>query len=96
MQAVFQPAATADVEAAYAWYEKQRRGLGGEFRAAIDEVIAMIERKPAACPVVRRAVRRAVLKRFPYSIFYRVVGTVVVVEACVHGKRHPRVWRSRT
>jgi plasmid stabilization system protein ParE len=93
---VFQPAATADVEAAYAWYEEQRRGLGGEFRAAIDAAVSTIERTPLAYPVIRRAVRRAVLRRFPYAIFYRVVGDVVVVEACIHGKRHPRVWRSRT
>jgi hypothetical protein len=31
---MFTPLASADIEAAYAWYEGQRRGLGDEFRAA--------------------------------------------------------------
>jgi len=31
---VLRPAAAADVEAAYRWYEQQRAGLGDEFLAA--------------------------------------------------------------
>jgi hypothetical protein len=36
-----------------------------------------------------------VFRRFPYSLIYRVIGDDVFVLACFHGKRNPRVWRSR-
>ena len=36
---VVRPAAAADIEDAYQWYESQRTGLGEEFLAAGDEAI---------------------------------------------------------
>ena len=95
MRVVFRSAATSDVDAAYEWYENQRKGLGSAFRMAIDAAVELIAAKPSAFPVVRRDIRRVLLTRFPYAMFYRVVGVEVVVEACIHAKRHPRAWRSR-
>jgi plasmid stabilization system protein ParE len=92
---VFRAAATLDVEAAYEWYESQRRGLGGEFRTEVDAAVELISGTPLAFPLVRRNIRRALLRRFPYALYYRIVGDQAVVEACIHGKRHPRAWRSR-
>jgi len=93
---VFRAAATVDVEAAYEWYESQRRGLGREFRTEVDAAVELISGTQLAFPLVRRNIRRALLRRFPYALFYRVVGDEAVVEACIHGKQHPRAWRSRT
>jgi hypothetical protein len=45
--------------------------------------------------VVLRDIRRQLLKRFPYGLFYRLIEGQVVVVACFHAKRSPRVWRSR-
>lgn len=83
------------VDAAYEWYENQRQGLGSAFRLAIDAAVELIAANPSASPVVRRSIRRVLLRRFPYALFYRVVGDEVVVEACIHAKQHPRAWRSR-
>ena len=96
MPALFRRAASADVEAALGWYENQRRGLGREFVAAVATAVTRIEESPLAFPVVRRDIRRAVLQRFPYALYFRVIGDAVVVIACLHGKRHPRTWQSRT
>lgn len=93
--ALFTPAAEADVEEAYQWYEGQRAGLGEAFRHAIDLAVAAVESNPAVYPVMHRNTRRVLLPRFPYGLYYRDVGQNVVVVACIHGKRHPRVWRSR-
>jgi plasmid stabilization system protein ParE len=96
LRALFRRAASADVEAALGWYENQRRGLGREFVAAVGAAVTRIEESPLAFPVVRRDIRRAVLQRFPYALYFRVIGDAVVVIACLHGKRHPRTWQSRT
>jgi len=71
--AIFRPAAAADVEEAYGWYENQRAGLGNEFLAAVSIVIESLVRYPESFPVVYRQTRRANLRRFPYSLFYRII-----------------------
>ena len=91
---VTRPAAAAEIETAYRWYEGEREGLGSEFLEAVDTIVKIAE-KPERFPIVRRDIRRAVLRRFPYSIFYRIVTKQVAITACFHGKRNPKVWRSR-
>jgi plasmid stabilization system protein ParE len=92
---VTRPAAAAEIETAYRWYENEREGLGSEFLEAVEKIVKGIAENPERFSVIRRDVRRAVLRRFPYSIFYRIVAGHVVVIACFHGKRNPKVWRSR-
>jgi toxin ParE1/3/4 len=92
---IFTPAAEADVEEAFRWYETQREGLGAAFRRALDIAVSALEKNPEAYPVVHRNTRRVLLPRFPYGLYYRQVGEDLIVVACIHGKRHPRVWRSR-
>jgi len=76
---VTRPAAAAEIETAYRWYEKEREGLGSEFLDAFDHVVKVIAESPERFPVVRKDIRRAVLRRFPYSILYRIVSGHVVV-----------------
>ena len=92
---LFTPAAEADVEEAFEWYEAQRPGLGGAFRRALDLAVASIEDHPEGYAVTHRETRRVFLPRFPYGLYYRVGDHDIVVVACMHGKRHPRTWRSR-
>ncbi len=92
---LFRPAAAAELDDAYRWYERERTGLGDEFLEAAQALVARLAESPIAFPVVHRDRRRAVFRRFPYSLIYRVVGDDVFVLACFHGRRNPRVWRSR-
>jgi len=92
---LFTPAAEADVEEAFEWYEAQGPGLGVAFRRALDIAVAAVESQPEAYAVIHRNTRRALLPRFPYGLYYRVLEQNVAVVACIHGKRHPKTWRSR-
>ena len=92
---VIRRTAEIDVMAIEDWYEAQRPGLGREFRAAVDAGITRIADNPLAYAERYRGVRRAVLRRFPYVIWYRALENLVVVLACVHGRRDPRMIRSR-
>ena len=89
------PAAAADIEEAYLWYEKQRTGLGDEFLDAVDSLLTKIVANPAAYPVIHREARRALLHRFPYAVFFRSYDETIVVIACMHGRRNPRRWKAR-
>jgi plasmid stabilization system protein ParE len=46
-------------------------------------------------PVVAPDLRRALVPKFPYGIFFRVLETKIVVIAVLHLHRHPETWRSR-
>ena len=96
MQIVVRPAAAADIDEAFLWYEGQRPGLGHEFLAAAQRLIDAVAQYPLRYPVIRRNTRRALLQRFPYAVYFRVYGEVAVVVACMHGRRNPRRWQVRT
>ena len=96
MQIVVRPAAAADIDEAFLWYEGQRPGLGHEFLAAAQQLIDAVAQHPLRYPAIRRNTRRALLHRFPYALYFRVYGQVLVVVACMHGRRDPRRWQVRT
>lgn len=93
---IFRPAAASDVEDAYQWDEHQRRGLGDEFLSALSTAIQSVLEYPERFPVVYRQMRRINLRRFPYSLFYRIYNDEIIVVACMHGRRDPRRWRFRS
>lgn len=95
MQCIVRPAAAADIDEAFLWYQTQRPGLGHEFLAAADTLIDAIAEHPLRYPVVRRNTRRALLRRFPYAMYFRIYDNVIVVVACMHGRRNPRRWQVR-
>ena len=92
---VIRSAAAAEIESAYRWYERERFGLGEEFLEAVNHMKAVIAADPDRFPAVHRDIRRAVLGRFPYSMFYTVEAEHVIVIACFRSRRNPKVWRSR-
>jgi plasmid stabilization system protein ParE len=78
------------------WYETHRSGLGAEFHSEVSKVIDRLAETPLIYQIVHRDVRRAVVHRFPYPIWYRVRGEVVTVLACTHGRQVPRQTISRS
>lgn len=89
------PPAAAELDEAHGRYERERAGLGDEFLAAAQALVDRLAENLLAFPLVHRDRRRAVFRRFPYSFIYRIIDNDVFVLACFHGKRNPRVWRSR-
>ena len=89
------PEAEADLEYARDWYERQHDGLGAAFLLAMEEVLERIGRTPEMNAVVHQNVRRALTRRFPFAVYYRIDGDEVVVVGVFHAGRDPREWRSR-
>lgn len=95
-QIIVRPQAEQDLEGAQQWYDDQRPGLGSEFRDTVDQLLARLRETPLIYPVVHRRVHRAVLRRFPYLVYFTVSASSVLVLACLHGSRNPRLVPSRT
>ena len=89
------PVARREVEGAVEHYEEQSPGLGLEFLRSLRATIASVRRAPEMYPRVHGETRRALLRRFPYAVFYREVTDAVVVLGVVHTHRDPQVWQSR-
>ncbi|MBI3079345.1 MAG: type II toxin-antitoxin system RelE/ParE family toxin [Deltaproteobacteria bacterium] len=92
---VFRPQAESELLDARRWYEERRLGLGRAFAMAVDEAVAGIVENPSAYPRVHGETRRALVRRFPYAIYFRVLPDEVIVLAVMHGRRLPRRWQSR-
>jgi len=92
---IVRPEAAREVQEAFDWYEEKSEGLGLEFLRAADACMAGIRRSPIASPVMYQEVRRALLRKFPYAIFYIVKEERIIVLACFHAKRAPIDWMRR-
>ena len=68
MPIIVRPAAAADIDEAFVWYERQRPGLGDEFLAAVQSARDSIATHPAMHPVIHRDTRRALVHRFPATV----------------------------
>ncbi len=76
-----------DALEALAWYELQRSGLGMYFNDAFGQALIQLEPDPLSYQKIYGPVRRLVLRRFPYLLWFVVEGEDVVVIACTLGKR---------
>jgi plasmid stabilization system protein ParE len=94
-QVVFRPEAEDEVLATRRWYEERREGLGIEFASAVDAMVERIITRPLAFPYAHGETRRAVLRRFPYAIYFRVLADGAIVVLAVHGRQHPSHWQTR-
>jgi len=81
-----------DVELAFAWYERQRRGLGFEFLDCVEIVIKLIIENPDMYRVHYQKFRGCVIRRFPFSVFYTVEENEIVVHS-VFGNRQEQEKR---
>jgi plasmid stabilization system protein ParE len=92
---ILAPEVELDLAETYAWYEKRRVGLGEEFLTSVDACLEGIRRQPEMYAIVHETYRRALIRRFPFAIFYEYAGTEVTVYAVFHASRDPEKWRKR-
>ena len=95
LRIVFRRAAKTEFEDAAVRYDEQRSGLGEEFIIEIEQAVARAAAAPERYPVVFGDIRRAVARRFPYSVYFRVRRDSMVIIAVFHGRRNPAVWQRR-
>ena len=80
---IFTQAAREELIEAQDWYEGEATGLGRRFRQAIEALIDRMSDTPRQFPIVFKNVRRALLRRFPYSLFFVVEDDALIVIACL-------------
>jgi toxin ParE1/3/4 len=86
----YKAAAEAEIGDIFRDYQQQRQGLGVDFLDELARIEGHLQANPALYQRVDGDMRRAVLRRFPYGLFYVIDGGRVNVLACLHLHREPR------
>ena len=88
--------ARAEIAAAFDWYLERSPAAAGRFLEAVDQALRLIEEGPERHPIIRGRLRRVLLRRFPYGVYYKVYPSTISVIGVIHGHRHPDTWLRRT
>jgi toxin ParE1/3/4 len=87
--------ALEEAEAAARWYAERSATAAAAFTEEIDTAEAAIVGLPEAWPLFDHGTRRYLLRRFPFSVVYRIEARRILIVAVAHARRRPGYWRSR-
>ena len=89
--------AETDIDDAYIWYELKQMNLGNKFFKKVEESIQFISNNPFCCEDIYKGIKRFIIKKFPYGIYYKVniENKEIRIIAVIHFKRSPRIIRKR-
>jgi plasmid stabilization system protein ParE len=95
---VFTPEANSDLTDILGWYnENTSPEIKKKFIGDVSKLLKSLEKSPKAYSIRLKNSRCAVLKKYPYNIYYWVddIDSTVNVFAILHQKRNPAIWRDR-
>ena len=87
--------ARAEIAEAFEWYHDRSDVAAADFLAELDVAIHQISEAPEQFPVVHGLLRRVLVRRFPYAVYYKCYPNGVSVVGVIHGHRHPATWLRR-
>lgn len=89
--------AEVDFDKSYEFYFEDSPKVADTFFKQINNGFENIKRAPESFPFAHKDVRKYVVKKFPFVIYYRVMETrLIQVIAVFHTSRTPEVWNERT
>src|SRR5262249_52596197 len=93
---VFHREAEAELDAAIAWYENQRAGLGLDLQENVEAAVALIQENPKRHSKYKQTdIRKCRVKRFPYTVYFVELDEAIWIAAIAHDKRRPDYWAAR-
>ncbi|MEO6908660.1 MAG: type II toxin-antitoxin system RelE/ParE family toxin [Abditibacteriaceae bacterium] len=94
---IIQPVAKEEINDAYRWYSMRSLLLSDQFLHEVGFCLDSIMHESLRFPKVRGEVRKAILHKFPYSVYFVIDEELeqIVVVACFHSRRDPRHWQNR-
>lgn len=95
---IFHPFAQQELVDAAAFYEEQLIDLGMEFLSVVEQSIDNIEENPKAYPLSHPhlEIRRCVMKRFPFLVYFRLKEEAIEIFAVAHQSKQPDYWLKRS
>jgi toxin ParE1/3/4 len=91
----FHRLAEHELNEAAQYYDLEDPGLGAAFLGEVDRCLQSIQAHPEAGAIVRGAVRRWLLRRFPYALLYKIKPSGIRILAVMNLRRRPTYWVGR-
>jgi toxin ParE1/3/4 len=95
MRLIYHPEAEAELVEAAEFYEARSPELAERFLREFDAAVAEVQASPGLWAVVEGDLRCHTIRRFPFSIYYRVLEDELRILVVNHHSRHPDYWRHR-
>jgi len=95
MRLEFHPEAESELIEAAVYYDEQVPGLGERFESEIRHATDLLLDQPEIGLPVDPDLRKFILTRFPFTVYYSVTADVLRIEAVAHQSRRPGYWKSR-
>ena len=92
---VFHPEASEEYSESYAWYSARNQRMAERFEEEIVRALKRISEAPRRWPRYDDVHRKLLLRRFPYLVVYRELGSRLWIVAVAHAHRRPGYWQSR-
>ncbi len=90
MRIEYHPALEAELAEIRSYYNERSPRLGDDFVDEFERHALRIASMPERWMVVRGDVRRALMRRFPYVILFRILnGSAIRITVVKHERRHP-------
>jgi toxin ParE1/3/4 len=92
----YHPAVEGELRQIRDYYNQSSAGLGNDFIAAFEKQVLEIARQPGRWMIIARDLRRCLMRRFPYIIYFRQVDPETIrITVVKHSRRHPNFGRER-
>ena len=88
--------AEKDFDNSYEYYFNDSPEIADAFFQRINISLEIIRRSPLAFQKIHKSLRRVIVKKFPFVIYYQVVGHTIRIIAIFHTSRNPKVWTARS
>jgi len=89
MRLKIHPAATAEIEQEANYYDAKSSGLGQAFLNELEMAVAKAKRFPTLNAADQDGMRYCHVRRFPFTVVFRVTDIVLEVLVVRHNARHP-------
>ena len=87
--------AESDFDKSYEYYVDENKKFADNFFKQVNSSLEKISESPEANPLVYKTVRKHVMKKFPFIIYYQVKELLVKIIAIFHTSRNPEIWKDR-
>ncbi len=88
--------AESDISQATLWYSDKNKKLGLDYLNLLNSKFNQISINPLQFPVVHKEIRRALLQKYPYAIYFKIETDCILILAVLHTFRNPNILKKRT
>ncbi len=87
--------AELDFDKSYNYYYEENPKVADSFFRSINLAFKNIKKTPKSFPLTHKDIRKYIVKKFPFVVYFRIVDSLIQVIAIFHTSRNPEIWNKR-